>query len=126
MSGNRELLHHVFLNLIGNALKFHVPGRAPVVKVSAGRQADGWVFHVQDNGIGIEEQYHERIFEAFRRLHAASDYPGSGIGLSVTRSAVEQHGGRIWLTSTSGQGSTFTFNLPDHPALPPVSVEGDV
>ncbi|MFC3862847.1 ATP-binding protein [Deinococcus antarcticus] len=127
VTANRELLHHVFLNLIGNALKFHVPGRAPVVKVSAGRQADGWVFHVQDNGIGIEEQYHERIFEAFRRLHHASQYEGSGIGLSVTRSAVEQHGGRIWLQSTPGQGSTFSFNLPDQPALPPapVSVEGD-
>lgn len=117
VTANRELLHHVFLNLLGNALKFRDPQRPPVVQVMAERREDAWVFHVQDNGIGIEEPYHERIFEAFQRLHHASRYEGSGIGLSVTRSAVEQHGGRIWLTSTPGQGSTFSFTLPDTPTL---------
>ncbi|WP_135228828.1 sensor histidine kinase [Deinococcus fonticola] len=119
VTANRELLHHVFLNLLGNALKFRDEARAPLVGVRAERGDDAWVFHVQDNGIGIEEKYHERIFEAFRRLHHASQYGGSGIGLSVTRSAVEQHGGRIWVNSAPGAGATFSFTLPDQPTLTP-------
>lgn len=113
VTANPELLHHIFLNLLGNALKFRAPGRPPEVRVWAERQPAEWVIHVQDNGIGIEEQYHARIFEAFQRLHPTSEYEGSGIGLSVMRSAVEQHGGRVWVQSVPGQGSTFSFTLPD-------------
>lgn len=126
VQGNRELLHHIFLNLIGNALKFRHPDRAPQVRVwaerSAGSQATGpqatgpgWQFAVQDNGIGIEPQYHEKIFEVFQRLHGVGDYEGSGIGLAVTRNAAEQHGGRVWPQSEPGQGTTFFFFLPDTP-----------
>lgn len=111
--GNPELLRHAFQNLLGNALKFHAPGRPPLVKVAASREAGRWMFHVQDNGIGIEEQYHARIFGVFQRLHGLEDYAGSGIGLAVTRSAIEQHGGELWVDSTPGQGSTFHFSLPD-------------
>ncbi|WP_240741908.1 ATP-binding protein [Deinococcus sp. KSM4-11] len=116
VQGNAELLRHVFLNLIGNALKFRASDRPPTVQVSAARDQDAWVFAVQDNGIGIEAQYHERIFGVFQRLHGMDEYDGSGIGLAVTRSAVEQLGGRLWLDSQPGQGSTFRFSLPDPPA----------
>ncbi|WP_295819176.1 ATP-binding protein [uncultured Deinococcus sp.] len=107
-----ELLRHVFQNLIGNALKFCAPGRPPHVTVTATRQDTQWVFSVQDNGIGIEPQYHERIFGVFQRLHGMDEYAGSGIGLAVTRSAVEQLGGTLWVDSVPGQGSTFQFSVP--------------
>ena len=110
---NAELLRHVFQNLIGNALKFHAPGRPPRVTVSATREPGRTAFHVQDNGIGIEPQYFERIFGVFQRLHGVGEYSGSGIGLAVTRSAVEQHGGELWLDSVPGAGTTFHFSLPD-------------
>lgn len=121
VQGNRELLHHIFLNLIGNALKFRDPARPPRVDVWAERVAgqdeagNGWQFAVRDNGIGIEPQYHEKIFEVFQRLHGVGEYEGSGIGLAVTRNAAEQHGGRVWLQSEPGQGTTFFFFLPDTP-----------
>ncbi|GHF49665.1 sensor histidine kinase [Deinococcus metalli] len=118
VQGNAELLRQVFLNLIGNALKFRAEDRAPVVQVSAARQGRGWVFSVQDNGIGIEPQYHERIFGVFQRLHGQDEYDGSGIGLAVARSAVEQHGGAVWVESRPGQGSTFRFSVPDATAGP--------
>ena len=111
--GNAELLHHVFLNLMTNAIKFRSPERPSEVRVWAERGTDGWVFHVQDNGIGIDSQYFDKIFGVFQRLHGIGTYEGSGIGLAVTRSAVEQHGGKIWLHSTPGVGSTFSFTLPD-------------
>ncbi|MFC4639138.1 sensor histidine kinase [Deinococcus hohokamensis] len=116
--GNPELLRHIFQNLIGNAVKFRAPDRPPHVIVSATRSEapPGWVFHVQDNGIGIEPQYFERIFGVFQRLHGLGQYSGSGIGLAVTRSAAEQHGGALWLDSEPGQGSTFHFRVPDQPA----------
>lgn len=118
LCANAELLRHTFQNLIGNALKFHAPGRAPHVHVTATRGPDCWVFHVQDNGIGIEGQYHERIFGVFQRLHPMDEYSGSGIGLAVTRSAVELHGGTLWLDSVPGQGSTFHFSIPDRDPEP--------
>lgn len=116
--GNTELLRHIFHNLIGNAVKFRAEGRAPRVIVSATRSEapQGWTFHVQDNGIGIEPQYFERIFGVFQRLHGLGQYSGSGIGLAVTRSAAEQHGGALWLDSEPGQGSTFHFRVPDQPS----------
>ncbi|GGK29369.1 sensor histidine kinase [Deinococcus malanensis] len=120
VQGNLDLLRHAFHNLIGNALKFRSPDRTLQVAVSATREEDRerWVFHVQDNGIGIEEQYFDRIFGVFQRLHGVGEYSGSGIGLAVTRSAVEQHGGELWLGSRPGQGSTFHFSVPDHGAIP--------
>ncbi|ACO44996.1 ATP-binding protein [Deinococcus deserti] len=118
--GNADLLRHVFHNLIGNALKFRSPERPLQIAVSATREEDRrrWVFHIQDNGIGIEEQYFDRIFGVFQRLHGLGEYSGSGIGLAVTRSAVEQHGGELWLGSRPGQGSTFHFSIPDHGTVP--------
>lgn len=98
-------------NLIGNAIKFRgeLP---PVVRVSARRSGGGeYVFSVADNGIGIEPQFADDVFKMFRRLHPATAYPGTGIGLSIARKIVERHGGRIWVVSEAGKGSTFCFTL---------------
>ncbi|GHF89367.1 sensor histidine kinase [Deinococcus ficus] len=99
-------------NLIGNALKFSVPGRAPHIQVRAVREGARVQFDVQDNGIGIAPEYYDRIFTIFQRLHTREQYEGSGIGLSIARRIVERHGGSIWLDSAIGQGTTFHFTLP--------------
>ncbi len=104
-------IRQLFQNLIGNAVKFHGEAR-PEVRVSAEREGVAWRFSVKDNGIGIEEKYASRIFEIFQRLHGRTEYPGTGIGLSICRRIVERHGGRIWVESEPGTGSTFYFTVP--------------
>jgi PAS domain S-box-containing protein len=104
-------LTQVFQNLIANAIKFHGP-ELPLVDVSAERHAEEWVFSVQDNGIGIDPQFFERIFAIFQRLHGPNAYPGTGMGLAICRKIVERHGGRIWVESERGRGSTFYFTTP--------------
>jgi signal transduction histidine kinase len=106
------LLSQVFQNLVGNALKFTVPGRLPIVRIAATWDQGYWTFSVSDNGIGIAPEDQGRIFDLFQRLHTVGQYPGSGIGLSTCRRIVDLHGGRIWVDSTPGSGSTFRFTLP--------------
>lgn len=99
-------------NLVGNALKYRKPDSPPRVRVSAETDADGIAtIHVQDNGIGIEQRFFDRIFVIFQRLHNRTEYPGSGIGLAIVKRIVENHGGRIWLESSLGEGSTFHFTI---------------
>jgi PAS domain S-box-containing protein len=108
-------LAQVFQNLIGNAIKFRRPGAQPVIRVSTTRVDGGHLIAIKDNGIGIEPKYFERIFQMFQRLHGRGEYPGTGIGLALCKKIVERHGGRIKVESEPGQGTTFSFTLPDVP-----------
>lgn len=124
--GDRGQIYQLLQNLIGNALKFR-GATQPSIQISARhvgnegstRRTAGdsgfWQFNVSDNGIGIESQYWERIFVIFQRLHNRAQYCGTGIGLAICKKIVERHGGRIWVESTPGTGSTFYFTLPDAP-----------
>jgi len=100
----------LFQNLIGNAIKFRTD-EPPEIQVSVRWEPERWVFSVRDKGIGIEPQYFERIFQLFQRLHTSKDYPGTGIGLAICKRIVERHGGKIWVESQPGQGSTFYFSI---------------
>lgn len=99
-------------NLMGNALKYRREDVAPVIRIGAEDDGDRWVFSVADNGIGIDPQYFDRIFQVFQRLHTREKYGGTGIGLALARKIVQRHGGDIWVQSEPGQGSTFRFSLP--------------
>jgi two-component system, chemotaxis family, sensor kinase Cph1 len=104
-------LVQVFQNLIGNAIKFRGP-ELPLIRVAAEAKRKEWIFSVADNGIGIAPEHKEHVFVIFRRLHTHSEYPGNGIGLSICKKIIEQHGGRIWVESEPGRGSIFHFTLP--------------
>ncbi|MEA2193103.1 MAG: hypothetical protein QOI73_3224 [Solirubrobacteraceae bacterium] len=108
---DRSNLCRVFQNLVGNAVKF-TRGERPEVSIEAEPDGDMWRFSVRDNGIGMDPANSQRIFEPFRRLHGEESYPGSGIGLAVCERILEQHGGRIWVSSVLGEGSVFSFTLP--------------
>jgi light-regulated signal transduction histidine kinase (bacteriophytochrome) len=105
-------LTQLFQNLIGNAVKFRPDGVAPAIHVGCRREGDRWLLSVKDNGIGIPPEFHEKVFLIFQRLHGRDKYAGTGIGLTICKKIVEGHGGKIWIESKPGEGSTFYFTLP--------------
>ncbi len=111
-------MHQLFQNLLGNAIKFRGQ-QPPIIHVGVTHQENGWLFRVQDNGIGLEEKFAERIFVLFQRLHNKVDYPGTGIGLALCKKIIERHDGLIWVESQLAQGSTFYFTLPAAPMPDP-------
>jgi chemotaxis family two-component system sensor kinase Cph1 len=104
-------LEQIFQNLIGNAIRYR-SSAPPRIHVAAMQQEAEWLFSVQDNGIGIDPQYKEQIFGIFKRLHSTSEYPGTGMGLAICERIVQRIGGRIWVESEAGRGSTFYFTIP--------------
>ncbi|MBY0431171.1 MAG: PAS domain-containing sensor histidine kinase, partial [Rhodospirillales bacterium] len=110
--GDYMQLLRLIQNLLGNALKYRAKEAVPRIHIGARRDDGQWVLWIKDNGIGIEAQFFERIFGVFQRLHTREEYPGTGIGLALCRRIVERHGGRIWVESEPGEGSTFLFTLP--------------
>jgi two-component system, sensor histidine kinase and response regulator len=104
-------IEHVLQNLISNAIKYSRKGITPEIHISAKADGDQWVFSVRDNGIGIEPKYHGTIFQVFQRLHG-KDVPGTGVGLALAQKIVETNGGKMWIESKPGFGSTFYFSIP--------------
>lgn len=111
VAGGTQLMQ-LFQNLIGNAIKFQQKDIPPKIHVGVQRQEDHWLFWVNDNGIGIDSQFADRIFVIFQRLHTRDEYAGSGMGLAICKKIVECHRGRIWVESQLGQGATFYFTIP--------------
>lgn len=107
---DKAQLERLFANLIGNAIKYC--NKKPKIHISAKKTKNEWRFSVQDNGIGIDEEFREKVFIIFQRLHAKDKYSGSGIGLAISRRIINRHGGRIWFESEPGKGTTFYFSLP--------------
>ncbi|UZR92797.1 ATP-binding protein [Chondrinema litorale] len=109
---NELLLLQVFQNLISNSIKYR-SNLPPIIHIHVKRIANAWIFGVEDNGIGIEEKYFDRIFIIFQRLHTSDKYSGTGIGLSICKKIIEKYGGKIWVKSKIGEGSIFYFSIPD-------------
>ncbi len=120
---SRMRMTQVFTNLIDNAVKYTPAARAPRVEIAAIEGADSWEIRVRDNGAGIPPEYHDKIYGLFQRLPAgkALHPDGTGVGLAIVSRIVEAHGGRLWLTSVEGAGSTFHFTVPHATALAPTT-----
>ena len=113
VKGDSMQITQVFQNIIDNAIKFCREGTVPEIHVSAVQRDGYWQFAVRDNGIGIQEEYYNKIFVLFERLHRRDMYPGTGLGLALCKKIIERHGGRIWVESEFGKGSIFYFTLPN-------------
>jgi PAS domain S-box-containing protein len=109
---DKDQIVRVFQNLIGNAIKFSSEGVQPKIHISSHKKDNEYVFSVSDNGIGLEEQYNDQIFEVFKRLHSIGEYQGTGIGLAIVKRIIDRHGGRVWVESEPRAGSTFYFTIP--------------
>ena len=110
--GDKTLLMQIFANLLENGMIYQRPGVAPVLRVDCTIEPEAVVVRVADNGLGIDPEFHEKIFNVFQRLHSVEHYPGTGIGLAIVRRSVELLNGSIWLESTIGVGSQFYVKLP--------------
>lgn len=111
IESNRSEMKQLFQNLLSNAIKFHRPDVPPEIKINCTEGIQEWTFSITDNGIGIKSEYIDKIFMLFQRLHVASEYPGTGIGLATCKKIVELHDGKIWVKSTPGKSTTFYFTI---------------
>ena len=111
LTGDKIKLKKLFQNLIGNAIKFQKKNVSPEIKITVLEKDKEYIFAIKDNGIGIEEQYFDKLFKVFHRLHDGAEYPGTGIGLAISKKIVAQHYGKIWVESKIGEGSTFYFSI---------------
>lgn len=108
----KATIRQVFQNLLSNALKYHQENQAPLINMNCEKENDFWKFSIEDKGIGIEHEYHDKIFEIFQRLHNKEDFSGTGIGLAIVKKIIESQGGKIYLESKKGEGSIFHFTIP--------------
>jgi len=113
--GDRIKIKQVLQNLIANGIKFTKKGVLPIIEIKCETLKDYWQFEVKDNGIGINKEFNDKIFKLFQRLHTAAQYEGTGIGLSLCKKIIKQHGGDIWVESKEGEGSTFYFTIKQKP-----------
>ncbi len=111
IKGNKTQILQLFQNLIGNAFKYKSE-KTPVIDICCKEDNNSYKFAITDNGIGIEPKFFQKIFIIFQRLHKREQYSGTGIGLAICKKIVEKHGGKIWVTSAPGHGSTFYFTIP--------------
>lgn len=118
LQADRGQMVRLFQNLVGNAVKYRSPDKQPKVHISAEQKGNEWVISVKDNGIGFDQKYASTVFLPFKRLHAAREYSGTGVGLAICSRIVKAQGGRIWAESQPGEGATFSFTLPTVSPLP--------
>jgi signal transduction histidine kinase len=112
---DRDRISQVFQNLLVNAIKYMRDTKNPKIEVGYEDIGNFHQFYVRDNGIGIDPQYHQKIFEIFQRLREIESEEGTGLGLTIVDKVVRHHGGKVWLESTKGKGATFYFTIPKHP-----------
>jgi len=117
ITGYLSAIKSLFQNLISNAVKFRKKDVHPIINISVEAKRNEWIFTIRDNGIGIENQYFEKLFVIFQRLHTKAEYAGTGIGLAHVKKIIELHEGKIWVESEPGKGTTFYFTIP-HTTLP--------
>lgn len=113
MSADKNLMQHVYNNLISNAVKYSAKKEHPVIEIGSINRGNQTVFYVKDNGAGFDMQFADKLFQPFQRLHSLGEFEGSGIGLSIVKRIIDRHGGRIWAEAETGKGATFYFTVPD-------------
>ena len=117
ISGDKIKIKQLFQNLLSNAIKFSRTGIAPVIQINAIDKTDYWMFEIIDNGIGIDKEFHQKIFQIFQRLHTSEQFEGTGIGLALCKKIVEQHRGTIEIINQEGEGSRFIFTIKKNLAI---------
>ena len=112
VTGDTNAIRQVWTNLIANAIKYSAPREQPVIEIGSLMHEGQTAFYIRDNGVGFDEQYKEKLFKVFQRLHSVSEFEGTGIGLAIVEKIVSKHGGRVWVEAKEGEGACFYFSLP--------------